>query len=457
MKMISATIAMAMKKMARTRCRRELTLPRSCNRMTACLVLFSIFCLVDAFAQDPLYLSSSSSSSSSLIYPPKPTAILASYRQQRLQQHPPWRTATGAAASRRADQQRQSYDRYNPSYRRAQEYAAHYLDYDKQVKNDGRALFWQVSLKSRRPGSGMSITSKLVFLNVVAFVIQSINPRFTAWGVKRSDLILQGRELYRLLTPVFLHGNIGHIFTNMYSLNRMGNDLERFFGSARYLTTYLMAGIAGNVCSAFMSPNPALGASGAVFGVLGAYTTFLLRHEWLLSSAGEDMSSRLMQTAALNIVLGFVNPAIDNWGHIGGALGGAVMAYWIGPRLYWTEIPPDDQQSVLLSLPQNRGYSKDYLGSSSRLLVDRPMIRFPPNWLEAMPSRVQGKLDRFLKRPGRRQQPLYRSSSHDDEDNDNNDDDSSAPAAAPWRSNQGPPRRPRPNLPDRSIKPGKVD
>jgi membrane associated rhomboid family serine protease len=343
-----------------------------------------------------------------------------------------------------------------------QDYMSHYLDYDRQVRNDDRTRFWQVSLKSSRAGN-MSITSKLIFMNIIAFVIQSINPRFTAWGVKRSDLILQGRDLYRLLTPVFLHGNIGHLFTNMYSLNVMGNDLERFFGRSRYLTTYLLAGMAGNVCSAFMSPNPALGASGAVFGVLGAYTTFLLRHEWLLSRAGEDMSSRLMQTAALNIVLGFVNPAIDNWGHIGGALGGAVMAYWIGPRLYWTEIPEDNPLSALSSAsPNNRGYSNNYLGSSSRLVVDRPMIRFPPSWMETLPSRVQGKLDRVLRRPGRRQQRLYRSSDEEsgyssDKDDGDDGDDSTADTPPPWRSNQVPPHRRRPNLPDRSIKPGKVD
>jgi membrane associated rhomboid family serine protease len=432
----------------------------SCNRMMPpflCLVLLSVFCLVDAFAQDPLHLSSSSSSLNQHQQPKPHTAILASSRQQRLQRHPPWRTATG---------RQQANNRYSisPASMRARaaqhDYNAHYLDYDRQVRNDGRARFWQVSLKTSRAGT-MSITSKLVFMNIIAYMIQSINPRFTAWGVKRSDLILQGRDLYRLLTPVFLHGNIGHLFTNMYSLNNIGNDLERLFDHSRYLTTYLMAGVAGNVCSAFMSPNPALGASGAVFGVLGAYTTFLLRHEWLLGSAGEDMSSRLMQTAALNR-LGFVNPAIDNWGHIGGALGGAAMAYWIGPRLYWTEIPQDeDGNDPLSTLPSpstsNRGYSEKFLGSSSRrLVVDRPIIRFPPTWMEAIPSRVQGNLDRVLGRPGQRQRRLS-GSSEENGYGDNGSDDDSTGNAAPWRSNQVPPHRRRPNLPDRSIKPGKVD
>ena len=131
---------------------------------------------------------------------------------------------------------------------------------------------------------------------------------------------------------MFLHGSIFHLFTNMYSLQNVGNDVERIFGPGRFLATYALSGIAGNLVSTFKSPNPSLGASGAVFGTVGAYFVFLNRNEWLLGSAGENMSTAIAQTLLFNVVLGMMNPMIDNWAHLGGAMGGAAMAYYFGPK-----------------------------------------------------------------------------------------------------------------------------
>lgn len=90
----------------------------------------------------------------------------------------------------------------------------------------------------------------------------------TELGIKLSDKILAGQELYRLITPVFLHGGLVHLFTNLYSLNNVGPDVEKLFGPGRFLATYLVSGITGNLFSALQSPNPSLGASGAVFGIM---------------------------------------------------------------------------------------------------------------------------------------------------------------------------------------------
>lgn len=243
-------------------------------------------------------------------------------------------------------------------------------------------------------------------MNVAAYALQVFKPSFTAWGIKRSELILQGRELYRVITPVFLHGGVGHLASNMYSLGNVGPDLEKLFGTGRYLSTYMLAGIAGNVMSAFQSPRPALGASGAVFGVIGAYTVFLKRNDWVMGRFGEQMNSRLLQTIMLNIGLGFVNPSIDNWGHIGGALGGACIAYYFGPRLYETELP-----------------------TGARALVDRPILRLPRS-IEQIPDHLSNLATRMSKRirggkPGE---------------------------TPPWQQ----PQRPRPDVPSsRSIRPKK--
>jgi rhomboid protease GluP len=80
----------------------------------------------------------------------------------------------------------------------------------------------------------------------------------------------------------------------MISLSNCGRNVEELFGPGRYLSTYLLAGAAGNLVSAYNSPNPALGASGAVFGIIGAQLVFLMRNEWLIGRQGEAMQTSMM-------------------------------------------------------------------------------------------------------------------------------------------------------------------
>ena len=138
---------------------------------------------------------------------------------------------------------------------------------------------------------------------------------------------------------------------------------------------------------------------------------FLSRHDWLLGRAGEDMNSRLTQTIVLNVGLGLVTPMIDNWAHVGGAIGGATMAYFVGPRLYLTDMP-----------------------QGGRLVVDRPIIRLPRN-IESIPEKMGEKWERIMRRM---KVVGYKADLKDQ----------------PWRS---PNRQQRRNAPNRSIKPGRVD
>ncbi len=186
-----------------------------------------------------------------------------------------------------------------------------------------------------------TLTGQIFLLNIAVFGLQTMYPRLTALGAKRSDMILEGRQLHRLLTPVFLHGGLGHLMANSYSLKSMGLNVERAFGRNRMLATYLASGIAGNVLSAVKSPNPAVGASGAIFGLVGAYYAFLARNQDLFGQKGEMQKSALIETIGINLLLGATNPMIDNWGHVGGFVGGVGMAYLIGPRLYVARVPID--------------------------------------------------------------------------------------------------------------------
>ena len=217
---------------------------------------------------------------------------------------------------------------------------------------------WQMNTE---PQIGKTtLTGGIFMLNIIIFGMQTINPQLTSMGAKRSDLLLEGRQLYRLLTPVFLHGGIGHLMANSYSLKSMGLNVERAFGGPRFMATYLISGIVGNVVSAVQSPNPAVGASGAIFGLVGAYYTFLSRNQDLFGYSGQMQKNSILETIGMNLLLGMTNPMIDNWGHIGGFIGGVGMAYLIGPKLYVAKVP--------LSEDGNFGVGK--------VLIDRPTVMF---------------------------------------------------------------------------------
>ncbi|CAN0455301.1 unnamed protein product, partial [Discosporangium mesarthrocarpum] len=90
------------------------------------------------------------------------------------------------------------------------------------------------------------------------------------WWQLASAIVVRG-QWYRLLTPVFLHGSLAHLLVNSYSLSAVGPVVERVMGKGRFLGIYLLSGVAGNVLSCIVNPTmPAVGASGAIFGMIGA-------------------------------------------------------------------------------------------------------------------------------------------------------------------------------------------
>jgi membrane associated rhomboid family serine protease len=257
-------------------------------------------------------------------------------------------------------------NRYTTRLYNSFDYSTNFLSFE-EVKRDRRARVYNVDFKRRRPNQ-MSINSRLVWITILAFGLQVWKPAVTSLGWKISDRILRGEQLYRTVTPIFLHGGILHLATNMISLQRVGNDVEKLFGPSRYLATYIVSGICGNLLSAWRSPNPSLGASGAVFGVVGAYFVFLNRNEWLLGEAGQAITNSIGQTMISNIFLGMVIPQIDQWGHLGGAVGGGLMAYLLGPRLYLSEMPIIE--------------NGDTFQRPQRIVIDRPIV-CAPDYLES--------------------------------------------------------------------------
>ena len=152
-----------------------------------------------------------------------------------------------------------------------------------------------------------------------------------AMGAKVNALIAAG-QYWRLLTANFLHIGIVHLGFNTYALLIFGTDMERRYGHGRFLVLYLLAGLGGSVLSFLGNDAIAAGASGAIFGLLGAMIAYLLTYRSEFGSYGRRRLSSLLLVAAYNLVMGFAMPGIDNLGHIGGLIVGLALGWAYCPR-----------------------------------------------------------------------------------------------------------------------------
>jgi membrane associated rhomboid family serine protease len=178
----------------------------------------------------------------------------------------------------------------------------------------------------------------------LVFVLQTLSNSLLggdlllALGAKVNSAIAAG-EIWRLVTPIFLHIGLLHVGVNMYSLYVVGPPVERLFGLPRMLTIYFLSGVAGVAFSLAFSAAPSAGASGAIFGLLGALAGFLLLHRRLFGKAANVQLTQIALVAVLNLAIG-LSPGIDNWGHLGGLVAGLALAYVIGPRFEVAMISP---------------------------------------------------------------------------------------------------------------------
>lgn len=172
----------------------------------------------------------------------------------------------------------------------------------------------------------------LLFINILIFIVGvGINHFYQAnyltyYGAKINELIVRG-QYYRLITAMFLHGNIIHILLNMVALYNVGLLAERIFGTSRFLYLYFAAGVGGNILSYMFSPYPAVGASGAIFGVMGMLLYFGHKRPKMFKSI---FGSQLYIVLGINLVYGFMMPNIDNYAHIGGLFVGYLASYSVG-------------------------------------------------------------------------------------------------------------------------------
>lgn len=178
---------------------------------------------------------------------------------------------------------------------------------------------------------GAGITYLLAAMNVIFYIVTAVlsGDFFTSntnvlvlLGAKVNSLISSG-QYYRLLSCMFLHAGIVHLAFNMYALLVVGPLVEKVYGKLRYTFIYFFSGIASSLLSYFFSPNISIGASGAIFGLLGATLIFALKMKGRIN---KEYIYSILSVITVNLIFGFSSSNIDNFGHVGGLLGGVISS-----------------------------------------------------------------------------------------------------------------------------------
>lgn len=226
----------------------------------------------------------------------------------------------------------------------------------------------QQMVRVAMPEAAPYVTYAIIAITVVFYVLQLASQSLlggdypAALLAKSNDLIRNG-QLWRLLTPALMHGSIMHIAFNMYALLTFGTGLERHFGHGRFLLLYVLGAFSGNVASFLMTPANSLGASTAVFGLLGAEGIFLYQNRKLFAGRFRTAIQNIIFIAAINLAFGFSSSGLDNAGHIGGLLGGLIFSWFAGPLWDVGGIPP------ALRLVDKRPFHEIVVGAAIVVLV----------------------------------------------------------------------------------------
>ena len=190
------------------------------------------------------------------------------------------------------------------------------------------------------------VTAALVGINVLVFLVTvAQGGGLNAPGGEVFDqgllagVLVEHGDYWRLFTVMFLHGGVLHIAFNMFALSWLGSIVEQLIGPVRFLLVYLASGLAGSAGALLLTnPNvPTVGASGAIFGIMGA----LLILEFMQTGS---LAGQAMTMIVINLALTAAIPGISIGGHLGGLVGGIVGTFalaktrrmrphWIGPAL----------------------------------------------------------------------------------------------------------------------------
>jgi rhomboid protease GluP len=192
----------------------------------------------------------------------------------------------------------------------------------KGKKND-----YAIDYKTKTPKTALY----LIGINLVFFVLTyillftteyNLSEIFILLGAKNNVLIRSG-EYWRLITPVFLHSGLMHLGFNCYALFILGRTVEKITGRLKFLSIYIAGAIGGSILSLIFSANNGVGASGAIFGLMGSLLFFGVLKPVLFKNY---FGRRITTIILFNLFIGFSSPMIDNAAHIGGLIAGFLTA-----------------------------------------------------------------------------------------------------------------------------------
>lgn len=164
----------------------------------------------------------------------------------------------------------------------------------------------------------------IIAVTAISFLAQQLLGDSYTFRLASVPQLIAAGEWWRLLTPVLVHAGIFHVAMNMFVLYVYGQNAEEAFGSVRLLAIYIASALTGSAFSyAFGAGYASVGASGAVFGVVGALIVYLYNRR--TSQFIRQHLSSMMGFLVLNAVIGFVLPRIDIMAHLGGLIGGALL------------------------------------------------------------------------------------------------------------------------------------
>lgn len=176
----------------------------------------------------------------------------------------------------------------------------------------------------------------ILAINITVWLLMTLSGGSTAvrvlvrFGAKVPLFIAQG-QYWRLFTAIFLHIGFLHLVLNSYALYSLGPQVESLFGQSRFLAIYLLSGLTGSVASYALSPSLSAGASGAIFGLIGALAVYLTHHRDIFGRRGQRGLTNILVVILYNLVLSFTVPGIDALGHLGGLIGGLIVGKLLCP------------------------------------------------------------------------------------------------------------------------------
>lgn len=194
-------------------------------------------------------------------------------------------------------------------------------------------------------------TGILIALILVAFGIESLGIPLRPFFANYGPLVWDYHQYWRLLTALFLHAGLLHLVVNLISLYQLGRLYELMFGTRRFVLIYFVAGLLASVASAWWTNAPSVGASGAIFGVMGALIFSIRRSARFRNDPiARSILAQGVFLIAANLILTWTIPQIDKAGHVGGLIAGLLLGALL-PQPAEPPLPP--AQVVIDVRPQD--------------------------------------------------------------------------------------------------------